>query len=98
MDRQEITTFTNLYIKFQERCKHIANILSEYDCDFKESRWDDWQLDYDQNKNPTNCNMDVDIYARGCHVDSRTLFFPVKLLSADDAQIHEYAQEKYKRT
>ncbi len=98
MDKYEILTFTDLYIKFQERCKHIANILSEYDCDFKESRWDDWQLDYDQNKNPTNCNMDVDIYARGCHVDSRTLSFHVKLLSADDTQIHEYAQEKYKRT
>lgn len=41
--------------------------------------------------------MDVDIYARGCHVDSRTLFFPVELLSADDSQIHNYAQEKYKK-
>ena len=95
MDKQEISTFTDLYIKFQERCKHVANILSEYDCDFKESRWDDWQLDYDQNNIPTNCNMSVDIYARGCHVDSRTLHFPVELLSADDTEINEYAKEKY---
>lgn len=97
MDKQEISTFTDLYIKFQERCKHIANILSKYDCDFEESRWDDWQLDYDQNKNPTNCIMDIDIYARGCHVDCRTLSFPIELLSADDTQIHEYVLSKYKR-
>lgn len=96
MNKQEISTFTDLYIKFQERCKHIANILSEYDCDFKESRWDDWQLDYDQNNIPTNCLMDVDIYAYGCHIDSRSLHFPIELLSADDAQIHEYALNKYK--
>lgn len=95
MDKQEISTFTNLYIKFQKRCKHIAELLSEYDCDFKESRFDDWQLDYDQNNTTTNCIMDVDIYERGCHVDSRTLSFPIELLYADDAQIHEYAKEKY---
>ena len=97
MDEQEITTFTDLYIKFQERCKHVAKILSEYDCDFGESRWDDWQLDYDQNKIPTNCIMDVDIHALGCHVDCRTLSFPIELLSATDDQIHLYAQEKYKK-
>lgn len=97
MNEQEITTFTDLYIKFQERCKRIANILSEYDCDFKESRHDDWQLDYDQNKIPTNCIMGIDIYAYGCHVDSRTLSFPVELLSSDDSQIHEYALSKYKK-
>lgn len=97
MDKQEILTFTNLYIQFQNKCKRIATILSEYDCDFKESRYDDWQLDYDQNKIPTNCIMDVDIYAYGCHVDCRTLYFPVELLSATDDQIHLYAQEKYKK-
>lgn len=97
MDKQEISIFTDLYIKFQKQCKHIANILSEYDCDFKESRWDDWQLDYDQNKNPINCIMDVDIYAMGCLVDSRTLSFPVELLYATDEQTHEYAQRKYKK-
>lgn len=97
MNEQDILTFTELYIKFQEQCKHVAEILSEYDCDFKESRWDDWQLDYDQNKNPTNCIMDVDIYAMGCHVDSRTLSFPAELLSADDSQTYEYASSKYKK-
>lgn len=55
------------------------------------------KLDYDQNKIPTNCIMDVDIYAYGCHVDSRTLSFPIELLSANDEQIHIYAQEKYKK-
>lgn len=97
MDKQEILTFTDLYIKFQERCKHIAKILSEYDCDFKESRFDNWDLDYDQNKNSTSCTTDVDIHAYGCHVDSRSLCFPIELLSADDTQIHEYALSKYKK-
>lgn len=97
MNEQEILTFTDLYIKFQEQCDRVAKILSEYDCDFKESQWDDWQLDYDQNKIPTNCVMGVDIYAYGCHVDSRSLRFPIELLSADDAQIHEYAIVKYKK-
>ena len=39
MDEQEIKSFEDLYIKFQEKCKHVAKILSEYDCDFKESRF-----------------------------------------------------------
>lgn len=39
MNEQEITTFIDLYVKFQERCKHVAEILSEYDCDFKEARF-----------------------------------------------------------
>lgn len=97
MNEQEITTFANLYVKFQERCKHVAEILSKYDCDFEESRWDDWHLDYTQNKIPTNCIMDVDIYARGCWTDTRTLSFPVELISVNDEQIHAYAQEKYKK-
>ena len=78
--------------------KGVAKILSEYDCDFEESWWDDWQLDYDQNKIPTNCIMDVDIYALGCHVDSCTLSFPIELLSATNEQIHLYAQEKYRKS
>ena len=37
MDEQEINSFKDLYIKFQEICRYIAKILSEYDCDFIES-------------------------------------------------------------
>jgi hypothetical protein len=94
MDKQDILT---MYVKFQERCKHIANILSKYDRDFNASKLNDWQLEYDQNKNPTNCIKDVDIYVMGCYVDSCTLSFPVELLSATDEQIHEYASNKYKK-
>lgn len=99
MDKQEISTFTELYIKFQERCKHIAKILSEYDCDFKESRFNDWELDYDDchAENKFECYTSVDIICYGCHVDTRFLSFPVELLSATDDQIHQYAQEKYKK-
>lgn len=99
MDKQEISTFTDLYIKFQERCKHIANILSEYDCDFKESRFNNLELDYADchAENKFDCYTEVDIYAYGCHVDYRSLHFPVDLLSATDEQIHLYAQEKYKK-
>lgn len=99
MDKQEILTFTDLYIKFQERCKHVAKILSEYDCDFEESRFNDWELDYDDRhaENKFDCYTTVDIYAYGCHVDSRSLRFPIELLSATDEQIYQYAQEKYKK-
>lgn len=97
MDKQEITNFADLYIKFQERCKHIASILSEYDRDFKESRWDDWQLSYDQSNNPINCIMDVDIIVYGCLVDTRELRIPIELISATDEQIYEYASSKYKK-
>ena len=100
MDKQEISTFTDLYIKFQERCKHVAEILSEYDCDFKESRFNNWELDYADchAENKFDCYTTVDIYAYGCHVDCRSLSFPIELLSADDAHIHEYALSKYKRS
>ena len=100
MNEQEITTFTNLYITFQERCKHIATILSEYDCDFEESRFNNWELDYADchAENKFDCYTTVDIYAYGCHVDSRSLHFPVDLFSATDEQIHLYAQEKYKNS
>lgn len=99
MDKQEISTFTDLYIKFQDRCKHIAKILSEYDCDFKESFDNNWELDYADchAENKFDCYMTVDIYAYGCHVDCRSLSFPIELLSADDSQIHEYALSKYKK-
>ena len=46
MNEQEIKSFEDLYIKFQERCNHVAKILSEYDCDFKESRLNNCELDY----------------------------------------------------
>lgn len=94
MDKQDVLT---MYIKFQERCKYICNILSKYDRDFKEGKFGDWQLEYDQNKNPTNCIKDVNIYVMCCYVDSCTLSFPVGLLSATDEQIHEYASNKYKK-
>ena len=99
MDKQEISAFTDLYIKFQERCKHIAEILSEYDCDFKESKYNNWELDHADchAENKFDCYTTVDIYARGYHIDSRSLRFPVELLSSDDAQIHEYASSKYKK-
>lgn len=97
MDKHEFTTFTDLYIKFQERCKHVAEILSGYDCDFKESRFNNWDLDYADchAENKFDCYTEVDIYAYGCHIDSRSLRFPIELLSATDEQIHLYAQEKY---
>ena len=37
MGEQEINIFKDLYIKFQERYRYIAKILSEYNCDFIES-------------------------------------------------------------
>lgn len=99
MDKQEIATFKDLYIKFQKRCKHISEILSEYDCDFKESRFNDWELDYDDShaESKFDCYTSVDIIAYGCHVDSVSLSFPIELISASDEQIHSYAQEKYKK-
>lgn len=99
MDKQEILTFIDSYIKFQERCKHVAKILSEHDCDFKESFDNNWELDYADchAENKFDCCMTVDIYAYGCHIDSRSLCFPIELLSADDSQIYEYALSKYKR-
>jgi len=42
--------------------------------------------------------MAIDIYTRGCYVESRSLCFQIDLLYADDSQIHEYALNKYKRT
>ena len=99
MNEQEIATFTDLYIKFQGRCKHVAEILSEYDCDFKESRFNDWELDYDDRhaENKFDCYTTVDIIAYGCHVDSVSLSFPIELISANDEQIHAYAQRKYNK-
>ena len=98
MDEQEIKSFKDLYVKFQERCKHIAKILSEYECDFRESRFNNWELDYDDchAENRFYCCTSVDIICYGCHVDTRDLYFPIELLSSTDEQIHLYAQEKYK--
>lgn len=96
MDKQEITTFTNLYTKFQKQCKHVAEILSEYDCDFKESSYRDWQVGYKYDVG-VNCCNDVDIYVRDIYLESRTLYFPIELLSTNDEQIHEYAVNKYKK-
>ena len=75
--------------------KHVAKILSEYDCDFKESRFNNWELDHSDchAENRFDCYTTVDIYARGCYVDSRSLNFPIELLSATDEQINLYAQK-----
>lgn len=102
MDKQEITTFADLYIKFQKRCKHIASILSEYDCYFKESNGNNWELrrksrPKQRTESKFDCYTDVDIIAPGWHVDSRSLHFPIELLSANDERIHEYASSKYKK-
>lgn len=99
MNEQELTIFTNLYIKFQERCKHIAEILSEYDCDFKESRFNNWELDYADchAENKFDCYMSVDIYALGCHVDCRELSFPIEMIAENDEKIRAYAQGKYNK-
>ena len=99
MDKQEILAFTDLYIKFQERCKHVAKILSGYDCDFEESRFNNWELDYADchAENKFDCYTEVSIIALGCVVDTRNLHFPIELLTADDSQIHEYALSKYKK-
>lgn len=102
MNEQEIATFTDLYIKFQERCKHVAKILSEYDCDFKESKGNNWELrrksrPKQRTESKFDCYTEVDIIAPGWHVDSLSLHFPVELLSANDEQIHAYARGKYKK-
>lgn len=99
MNEQEIATLTNLYVKFQERCKRIAEILSEYDRDFKESKFNNWELDYADCHavNKFECYTIVDIYAPGWHVDSRALHFPIELVAANDEQIHSYAQGKYNK-
>lgn len=97
MDEQEIATFTDLYIRFQERCKHIAEILSEYDRDFKVSMWNNWELDYNDCHVVNNCCTEVDIVVYGCLINTRNLHFPIELISANDEQIHSYAQEKYKK-
>ena len=98
MDEQEIKSFEDLYIKFQEKCKHVAKILSEYDCDFKESRFNNWELDYNDchDENKFYCYTSVDIICYGCHVDTKDLSFPIELLSSTDEQIHLYAQMMYK--
>lgn len=100
MNEQEITAFTDLYIKFQERCGHVAEILSEYDRDFKETRWNNWELDYADchAENKFDCFTEVDIIVYGCLVDTRNLHFPIELLSENDEQIHLYAQKKYKKS
>lgn len=99
MNKQEISTFIKLYVKFQKQCKHIAEILSEYNCNFKESGDSIWRIDYadDYAENKFNCYTEIAIYAMDCWIKSCTLFFPVELITANDEQIHEYAQEKYKK-
>ena len=98
MDKQEIITFTDLYVKFQKQCNMIAEILSEYNRDFNEAKYNIWKIDYsvcDDNK--FDCFTEIAVYAMDCWVKSRTLSFPAELLSADDSQIHEYASTKYKK-
>lgn len=97
MDKREFTIFTDLYIKLQEQCKHVAKILSEYDSDFSKSRFNTWLLNYDRYaENKFTCYTEVSIYATGCYINSKSLYFPVDLLYATDNQIHLYARDKYR--
>lgn len=99
MDKQEITTFIDLYVKFQKRCEHVAEILSEYNRDFDEARFNIWKIDYavGQAENKFDCYTEIESYVMDCFIKSYTLSFPADLLSADDSQIHEYASSKYKK-
>jgi len=69
-------------LSFKNAVSMLQKILSEYDCDFEESRFNNWELDYDDCHavNKFDCYTEVDIYAYGCHVDSRSLHFPIELL------------------
>lgn len=98
MDKQEFDAYINLHIKLQERCKHIAEVLSEYDSDFSKSRFNTWVLNYDQHaEDELNCYTEIPIYTRGCNIDSKSISFPVCLLYSSDNQINQYAREKYKK-
>lgn len=98
MNIQEISTFTNLYINFQERCKHIANILSEYDCYFNKSFLRVWDINYDglRTKNKFDCYTDNYVLDISGRIETRTVAFPMELLSATDEEIHQYARENVK--
>lgn len=98
MDNQEISTFAESYIKFQERCKHIAKIISEYDSDFEKADLRVWYINYDvlRSKNKFDCYTDnyIHNWVNG-RIDTQTLAFPMELLSAADEEIHQYAQKNH---
>jgi hypothetical protein len=98
MDNQEISTFVELYTKFQESCKHIASILSEYDCYFNKSWLRVWCINYDglRTKNKSDCYTDNYVFDISGRIETRTVAFPIELLSATDDQIHQYALENVK--
>lgn len=98
MNTQEISSFIESYIKFQEHCKHIANIISEYDSDFEKADLRVWNINYDglRSKNKLDCYTDNYTYnwVSG-RIDTLTLTFPMELLSATDEEIHQYAQKNH---
>ena len=98
MDNQEISTFVESYIKFQERCKHIAKIISEYDSDYEKAFLRVWNINYDglRSKNKFDCYTDnyIHNWASG-RIDTLTVYFPMELLSATDEEIHQYAQKNH---
>lgn len=104
MDKQEFLTFIDSYIKFQERCKNIAKILTEYNSDFYDSRLRTWIINYDGHhpydshhaRDKFDCYTEVYIHPSSS-LELRPVCFPVELLSATDEQIHLYAQEKYNK-
>lgn len=98
MDNQEISTFIESYIKFQERCKYIAKIISEYDSDFEKADLRVWDIDCDglHAKNKFDCYTDnyIHNWVSG-RIDTRTVSFPIELLSAADEEIYQYAQKNH---
>ncbi len=98
MNTQEISYFIESYIKFQERCKHITNIIYEYDSDFEKADLRVWNIDYDglRFKNKLDCYTDnyIHNWVSG-RIDTLTLTFPMELLSATDDEIHQYAQKNH---
>lgn len=98
MDNREISTFVESYIKFQERCNHIAKIISEYDSDYEKAFLRVWNINYDGllSKNKLDCYTDnyIHNWVSG-RIDTLTLTFPIELLSSSDEEIHQYAQKNH---
>lgn len=98
MNNQEITNFVESYIKFQERCKRITKIISEYDSDFEKADLRVWNIDYDglHAKNKFDCYTDnyIHNWVSG-RIDTRTVSFPIELISAADEEIYQYAQKNH---
>lgn len=98
MNTQEISTFVERYIEFQERCKRIAHIISEYDSDFEQAYLRIWNINYDglRSKNKLDCYTVnyIHNWVSG-RIEEIKLSFPIELLSAADEEIHMYAQKNH---